>query len=335
MPKQCLSGKELSGCGASQGFLRRESGELYLRGNSSQGYYVSRIYDSGARGTQWNRLMLDIGRNAAIQSYVWVFDRREEGERADGKKTVKEQYDYVKECAQYRSDYREMLLYGKERGCGRFARLAVRIYPGGGGGHIVFRGFSLSFPKESFTGYLPELYRENGQLERFLAVQQSIYLALEAYIDGLGEKLDHVNCGREQVKRLARWMGWGELAEQADEKTLRRLLGTGISLQNRKGTCSYYTELTEILTGEKAFLVEEPEICRATVLVRRKPEAGKEKLLDWLRGNVPMGMDVRFMVLDKTDRLDGLFFLDVTAALSPYESELIPGGVGIDGIVLL
>lgn len=335
MPEQCLSGRDMSGCGDSQGFSRKAGGELCLKGGGEQGYFVSRIYDSGVKGMQWNRLILDIGRNAAVQAHVWLFDRREEGEAADGGRTVEERYDCLKERAQYHSDYREMLLYGKEKGCGRFARLAVRVYPGGGTGDMLFKGFSLSFPKESFTRYLPELYRGNGQLERFLAVQQSIYLALEADVDGLGEKLDYVNCGREQVKRLAGWMGWGELAGQADEETLRRLLETGISLLSRKGTCGYYTRLTEILTGEKAFIVEEPELCRATVLVRRKPGAGKEKLLDWLRRNVPMGLDIRFTVLDKTDRLDGLFFLDVTASLSPYESELTPGGVGIDGIVLL
>lgn len=335
MPEQCLSGKELSDCGASQGFSTGKNGELCLKAGGEQGYFVSRIYDSGARGMQWNRLLLDIGRNTAIQAHVWMFDSRREGERADGAGTVKEQYDYLKERAQYHSDYREMLLYGKEKGCGRFARLAVRVYPGGGGGDMLFQGFSLSFPKESFTGYLPELYRGNGQLERFLAVQQSIYLELEADIDGLGEELDPVNCSKGQLRRLARWMGWGELAAQAEEETLRRLLGTGTSLISRKGTCGYYTRLTEILTGEKAFLVEEIELCRATVLVRRRPGAGKEKLLDWLRRNVPMGLDVRFMVLDRTARLDGLFFLDETAVLSPYESELTPGGVRIDGIVLL
>lgn len=328
MPEQCLSGKYLWNCGASQGLSQRESGELYLRGSDAQGYFVSRIYDSGVKGMQWNRLILDIGKNAAIQAYVWMFEEREEGERADRRKTVKEQYDYLRERAQYHSDYREMLLYGKERGCGRFARLAVRMYPGGGSGDMLFRSFSLSFPKESFTKYLPELYRENGQLERFLAVQQSIYLGLEADIDTLGEKLDYVSCSKRQAERLARWMGWGELVAQVDEETLRRLLETGISLISRKGTCDYYTRLTEILTGEKAFIVEEPELCRATVLVRRKPGNGKEKRLNWLRRNVPMGMDIRFLVLDKTDRLDGLFFLDVTAALSQYESELTPGEWG-------
>lgn len=335
MPKQCLSGKYLQDCGASEGFFLGESGELYLKESGTQGYFVSRIYDSGVKGMQWNRLILDIGRNAAIQACVWVFDGREEGEQADRKETVRERYAYLKEHAQYHSDYREMLLYGKERGCGRFARLAVRIYPGGGGGSTLFRSFSMSFPKESFTGYLPEIYRGNGQLERFLAVQQSIYLELEEDIDTLGEKLDPVNCSKRQAERLARWLGWGELAVQTEEETLRRLLETGLSLNSRKGTCGYYTRLTEILTGEKAFIVEEPELCRATVLVRRKPEAGKEKRLDWLRRNVPVGLDVRFMVLDRTDRLDGLFFLDVNAALSQYESELTPGGVLIDGIVLL
>ena len=334
MPGQCLSGKHLESCGASEGFFRGESGELYLKGRGTHGYYVSRIYDSGDKGMQWNRLMLDIGRNAAIQAYVWMFEKRETGERAERKETVKEQYDYVKEHAQYHSDYREMLLYGKERGRGRFVRLAVRIYPGGGSGDTLFRSFSMSFPKDSFTRYLPEIYRGNGQLERFLAVQQSIYLGLEEDIDTLGEKLDYVNCSKRQAERLARWMGWGDLAAQTDEETLRQLLGTGISLISRKGTCDYYTRLTEILTGEKAFIVEEPELCRATVLVRRKPEGGKEKRLDWLRRNVPIGIDVRFMVLDRTDRLDGLFFLDVNAVLSQYESELTPGGVLIDGIVL-
>lgn len=335
MLQQCLSGKFLKGCGSAEGFLPGACGELYLKGSDAQGYFVSRIYDSGAKGMQWNRLILDIGRNAAIQVHVWMFDEREEGERADSRKNVKEQYEYLKEHAQYHSDYREMLLYGKERGRGRFARLAVRMYPGGGSGDMQFRSFSMSFPKECFTMYLPELYRENEQLERFLAVQQSIYLELEAGIDTLGEKLDYVNCSKRQAERLADWMGWGELAAQTDEGTLRRLLGTGISLISRKGTCDYYTRLTEILTGEKAFIVEEPEFCRATVLVRRKPEGGKEKRLDWLRRNVPIGLDVRFMVLDRTDRLNGLFFLDVNAVLSQYESELTPGGVLIDGIVLL
>ncbi|MCM1192396.1 MAG: hypothetical protein NC123_10755 [Butyrivibrio sp.] len=335
MRGKCLSGKYLKNCGSCQGFSGESGGELYLKGNGAQGYFVSRIYDSGVKGMQWNRLILDIGRNAAIQIYVWLFDRREEGERADRMNTAAEQYEYVKRYAQYYSEYRQMLLYGQEKGRGRFARLAVRIYSRSGSGKISIKSFALSFPKDSFTGYLSELYRNNVQLERFLAVQQSIYLELEEDIDTLGEKLDYVNCSESQAKKLAGWMGWGEPASRADAETLRRLLATGVSLLSRKGTCDYYIQLTEILTGEKAFMVEEPEHCRAMVLVRREPKGKKKEELDWLRRNVPIGMDIRFLVLDKTDRLDGLFFLDETAMLSQYESELTSGGVRVGGIVLL
>lgn len=335
MGSQCLSGKYLHRCGAYEGLLCGRDGELYLKGREGQGYFVSRIYDSGERGTQWDRLVLDIDKNTAIESFVWLFDEREEGEQLDRKGTVKERYEMISFRAQYRSNYREMLLYGKEKGRGRHARLALGIYPGGWSGNRIFRGYSLSFPKESFTRYLPEIYRENRDLERFLAVQQSIYLELEKEIDTLGEKLDPVNCNKKQAEMLAGWMGWGELVPLLDEETLRQLLGTGLSLISRKGTCAYYTRLTEILTGERAFCVEETENCRATILVSENPGNGKEKRLDWMRRNVPLGMDVRFVVLGRTDRLDGLFFLDVNAALSIYESELVPGGVNIDGLVLL
>ena len=335
MRSQCLSGKYLHQCGAYEGLLCGKEGELYLKGREGQGYFVSRIYDSGEKGTQWDRLVLDIEKNAAIESFVWVFDEREEGERVDRKGTVKEQYEVISVRAQYRSNYREMLLYGRENGCGRYARLALVIYPGGWSGNRIFRGYSLSFPKESFTGYLPEIYRGNEELERFLAVQQSIYLELEKEIDTLGEKLDPANCGKRQAEMLAGWMGWGELVPLLDEETLRMLLETGFSFIARKGTCAYYIRLTEILTGEHVFFVEESENRRATVLVEKRPGSGKEKRLDWMRRNIPIGMDVRFVILDRTDRLDGLFFLDKNAVLAEYESELTPGGVKIDGLVLL
>lgn len=222
MPGQCLSGKYLYQCGACRGFLRGEGGELRLKGHDAAGYFVSRIYDSGGRGTRWNRLVLDVGRNAVLQVHVWLFDEREAGERVDARESVKEQYEYLSACAQYHSDYREMLLYGNKKGCGRYARLALEVYPGDGGGDAVFSGFALSFPRESFTAYLPELYRDNGQLERFLAVQQSIYLEVETAVDTLGEQLDPVNCGRAQAVRLAKWMGWGSLRTR---RTRRRCTG--------------------------------------------------------------------------------------------------------------
>lgn len=335
MAAQCLSGRKLRDCGIFEGFSEERNGGLRLAGDGRAGYFVSCTYDSGESEMQWNRLILTIGRGTAVRAHVWLFDKREEGELPQGQTSAEQQYAYVEKRAQYHSDYRRMLLYGKAQGCGRFAKLAVAVFPQDERGDRIFRGYDLSFPKESFTRYLPAIYRENLSLERFLAVQESIYLDRERRMDSLAEAMDYENCDRRQAERLARWMGWGSLASQVEEGTLRELLRTGTSLIGRKGTGGYYRELTEILTGKRAFIVEEPEKCAATVLVLEKPAAGREKGLDWLRQNVPIGMDVRFVVLDKTDRLDDRFFLDHTAMLSAYEAELLREGVEVESVRLL
>lgn len=340
MSGQCLSGRKLRDCGAYEGFSEEDGGALYLAKNSREGYFVSCIYDSGENAMEWNRLLLNIDGDLVIRAHVWLFDRREEGELPDGhvsdrQSSIRQQYDYVKESAQYHSDYRDILLYGKPQGRGRFARLAVAVFSQDGGTDRRFQGYALSYPKESFTRYLPEIYRENPRLERFLAVQQSLYLHLEWVIDSLAEAMDHANCSRKQAERLARWVGWGDLVSQVDDATLRALLDTGVSLIGRKGTCGYYRELVKILTGKSAIIVEEPEKCAATVLISEKPEANWEKRLKWLRQNVPIGMNVRFLVLEKTDRLNEMFFLDHTAMVSEYGSELTAGGIDVGKIRLL
>lgn len=329
MSIQCLSNKYLRRCGTETGFIREKDEELCLERDSAFGIFVSRIYDSGERGTEWNRLELNISSNVVLEVCVWIDDDMQEEYISRG---TEELYTYVAGNAQYVSNYREMLLYGK--GGGRYARLAVKIYPKDTAEKQVFKGYRLTFPKESFTCYLPTIYQNNEQLERFLAVQESIYLGLERDIESFAVNMDYELCDRH-LKKLAKWMGWGDLAEMVDADILRKLLKTGISLISRKGTCSYYTELTEILIGKKAVIIEEPELRRATLLIRERPENGWEAKLEWVRKNVPIGIQMEIVVLHKTDRVDGQCFLDETACLTETESELIEGGIDIDSIELL
>lgn len=332
MSRKILASRNLKDCGVyDEGFSEENGGALKLKEGSREGYFVSCIYDSGENAMEWNRLLLNIDMELVIRAHVWLFDRREEGER--GKLPVRELYEHVEKSAQYHSDYRDVLLYGKAKG--RFARFAVAVFSQDGGTDGRFQGYVLSFPKESFTRYLPGIYRENLGLERFLAVQQSLYLNLEWVIDSLAEAMDYANCSKTQAERLAKWVGWGDLALQVDDATLRALLDTGISLISRKGTCGYYRELVKILTGKSAIIVEEPEKCAATVLVSEKPKGDWQKKLMWLQQNVPIGMNIRFLVLDKTDRLNEMFFLDKTAMLSKYESKLTADGVDMENVRLL
>ena len=318
MSTHCLSDRCLQRCGIRHGF-QSIGGYLNMEKGCNSAIYVSRIYDSGREGTEWDRLLLDIGRDAVLELYVWLFDRID----ADGEELLRQDVEYwfrmKRPDAQYSSNYRSMLLYGN--GCGRYARLAVKVLQSSGT-NVLFRGYDLSFPKESFTEYLPGIYRDAPQLERFLAVQQNLYLGLEKAVDDLAERLDPELCMKNQAVRLARWLGWGELARQVDEDILRELLRRGVSLAGKKGTCEYYIEMTRILTGEDALIMEEPEKNRAVVLIRNQPEDGRERYLDWLRKNTPIGMDIDFVILHRTAVLDSQYFLDMTSCLAEYDSAL-------------
>lgn len=331
MSIHCLSDRCLLRCG-SQYVFQDAGGGLIPEEKKETAVFVSRIYDSGREGTEWNHIRLDVARTAVLELYVWLFDRIDEEEEAFLRTNVAEWFERRKNSAQYYSDYRNMLLYGK--GCGRYARIAVKILQGSEK-NAMFRGYDLSFPKESFTEYLPGIYRDNPQLDRFLAVHQNIYLGLEEDIESWAKKLDYELCTKNQAVRLARWLGWGELSRQVEEDVLRELLRRGISLANRKGTCAYYTELTKILTGEDAAVIEEPDKCRAVVLIWNRPKQGREKCLEWLKRNVPIGIDIDFVILGKTDRLNEKFFLDKTSYLSEYESVLAAEGCPVDGLQLL
>lgn len=334
---QCLSGRYLSKCGVQTGFEIGKSGNLILSNKSKVGVFVSPIYDSGRADTEWNRLVLEIGRNALIQVYVFLFDEKAKREMSDMAEDFGKLVDYVKNRAQYVSHYREQLLYGQPAGCGRFARFVLEVYAPESqkGARPAFDGYAMSFPKESFTRYLPSIYQGKLQLERYLAVQQSLYLELEKEIDTIATQLDYELCRKDQIKHLAHWMGWGSLAESADQDTMRKLLGTGLSLISRKGSKTYYEELAEILTGCRAILLENIEKSECTLLFLESPQEERKKYLDWIRDNVPIGVKMKIVILDKTSRLDGQFFLDKTAYISDYEWELSENGVDVDRIQLL
>ncbi len=342
MIKKCLSAKELRTCGRQSGFQTGKKGELILNDRQYVGIFISCMYDSGVPGTEWNRLVLDVSPNAILQAYIYLFDDAEEGKKIEEKETVGEQFDYLEKHAQYASNYRETILYGQERGRGRFAKIGLKFLAEAGTGRISyasnrkvqFFAYELSFPKESFTRYLPSIYRGNLALERFLAVHQSLYLDLERQIDDLAVSLDFDTDTKEESGILADWMGWGTLARMGEEEILRSLLRTGTSLISQKGSCGYYVEMLRLLTGCEPVVIEEPEKKKCTLLIQ-DPAEDKEKYLKWLQKNTPIGIKIEILILRKTECLDKKYFLDFTSMLSEEESALLDGGTEIGKLRLL
>lgn len=336
--KKCLSSKQMGRCGIFEGFEENDNGLLILQGNQEKGCFISRIYDSGERQTRWNRMILDIGDNALIRVYVWLFDNRSEGEKVEKLTNMERQLSYIKSRAQFVSNYREMLLYGKDEDAGRFAMFAVEVIPKNEHKEpkmVSFTGYEMSFPKESFAAYLPSIYQNNPKLDRFLAVFQNIYLQLERDIDNIANELDYDYCSDNRLIKLAGWMGWGEIAGHTDKAALRTLLREGIYLNSRKGTCEYYKRIVKILLGQESVMIEDKENGKAALLIEGKPNHNWNKYNNWLKRNVPIGRDVSFVFLENTFRINDRFFLDRNACLSLYETELGEDGTDIDTIRLL
>lgn len=332
--KQCLSSVRLLESGAAVGLMQREDGRLTLPEGAQRGFFVSRTYDSGEKDTEWNRLLLDLEYGAVFWAYVYLFNGEEEKEALD-RMDAAGQSAYLKACAQCRTQYRDSLICGEETRRGRYAKLCVELFAAKEKRTVCFSGFSISFPREDFTAYLPAVYQNNEALSRYMAVLQSVYLDMEEKIEGIAQGLDYESCTREQEKRLASWIGWEDAAQTVDEHTLRRLLRRGVYLACRKGTKAYYEELAEILTRKESFLVEEKgkRVCR--LYIKGIPEAGRADYLELLKRRAPLDVRMEILILKRTDRLDGKYFLDSTAALCEKEWELSGQGIDPEEFMLL
>lgn len=331
--KSCFSSKNLRRCGRSQGFGDME-GILVFPGGEKPAFYVSRTYDSGEKGTEWNRVVLKLEDSAVFRQYIYLSDDPEEMIRLGELDSAEEQFCYIRDHAQYGSDYRDMLLYGEQNGAGRYARLGLEIHSLQYRERALFWGYEISFPKESFTRYLPEIFRGDVGLERFLAVQQNLYLSLEGEIKGIAGMLDPDLCDSGELRHLAEWMGWGGLTGLVDEETLRRLLHTGTELLSRKGTRFYYEKLGHILTGCETSVAEDPKAGSFILYIKGEVSEEGQRALEFIRQNAPIGIRMEIVVIHNTGRLDNSCFLDYTVLLAKQEQALVRGGIDIEGIRL-
>lgn len=332
--KHCLSSKKLWECGTQQGFRQKDSGELLLQETEKQGVFVSGCYDSGTKDGEWNRLLLSVSAGAVFAAYVYLFNGEDEKQKISDM-SIMEKYEYLKRHAQCTSQYRDSLLYGNRMQKGRYAQLCVEMFQPMGKAEAVLEGFALSFPREDFTRYLPAIYRNNELISRYMAVLQSVYLELEQKIDRIAWELDYAYCKKENLIRLAGLMGYGDIAETADEEMLRKLLEKGVFLSCRKGTKPYFETLACILSGKAAVLVEEKEKKRCRLLIKGEPGKDREACLEKLKSRAPLGVELTIEVLRRTDRLNDSFFLDHTAALSGKEWELLEQGTWLEDLTML
>lgn len=322
--------------------------------------FWSRILDSVSDGNRWHRLTCNVPRakDAIVRISLYTSDELvfEEGDKSlDIKKMLRsEQLTLSRKKEICRPFLRkqlplapDILLHGLT---GRYLWFLLEVYPQGTE-QIEIGDFMVSFPAESWTADLPELYRRDmgndSFLDRFLAIYQSIY------DDISGQIKEFINClapgatGKDMLYLLADWMDVDEPYIWT-EKQLRYLLAHIKEFSETRGTAKGIEMFVELYTGEIPFVIEcqdweafrdsydglfarlyKDEPYSVTVLIREEcipTYKDHRALLRMLEQVGPVQMEIRLVVLKPYIFADGYSYLGVNSVLGQYEGAALDSG---------
>ena len=155
---------------------------------------VSRVFDSGQSDMEWHQWLCNLENegNVAFSVYIYtanslmrVIDGKEESIETvlfDSKMDWMRKKEILEPYLQKRSDRLEDILLHDVSG--RYLWFAMEIYEQPGQ-HLAIEKIKISFPRQSWISYLPEIYQSSDKdmfYERFLAVFQTLYEELNDQI---------------------------------------------------------------------------------------------------------------------------------------------------------
>lgn len=323
--------------------------------------FFSRVLDSAREGTIWNRMTSHINENghAAIQISFYTSDElvfEEQGQLVNmndflrsGELSVSEKKERLRPFLREKLSYgRDLLLHGLE---GRYLWFLLEIYPQTED-VIELGDFMVSFPVQSWTTYLPEIYQKemgnNSFLDRYLSIFQSLYDDMGSQIRSIVSCLDPRTAGYEYLGWMAEWLDVEE-PHMWNERQLRFLLEHAMEFQEFRGTRRGIELFVELYTGEKPFVVEwqdwecymevkgQGRMLRQlyaedpgtfTVLVREecvpsyKEHQTLRRMLEQIK---PIQMDVQLVLLKPYIFIDGYSYLGVNSVLGQYDGAVLGG----------
>lgn len=227
--------------------------------------FLSRVLDSREKDTQWHRLTFRATGGEGDPYRVTVFAANQlllpgggdipslvADEGLSFEEKLARMGDFVKKQA---SGFSDMLLFEVE---GRYLWLAVELFAQGSPPPKL-GNFQVFFPKQSWMGYLPEVYQASDKdrfLERYLAVFQVLYESMDEKIRGIPGMLDVERTEEENLIRLAEWLDitgshiW-------NGAQLRLLLKQAVRLYRMRGTREGIRAMIRLYTGGEAYIVEQ------------------------------------------------------------------------------
>lgn len=235
---------------------------------SQGGVFFSRILDSRDKETVWHRLVVQ-GKSLGDASIRFTFYAGEErtiwrdGREEDVEDLLREQSLTWGQKEEILRPYwvktilnpKDILLHEAQ---GRYLWFCIELFGQGEESPMVSH-MKIYLPKQSWLGYLPEVYqvdpRSKSFVERYLNMFQSLYSDLEEQIDGIARYFDPEVVEGEFLQWLAEWLDVDDVYIWTEEQ-LRYLLQNGMRLYKMRGTRWAVSAMVALYLGEEPYIVE-------------------------------------------------------------------------------
>lgn len=335
-------------------------------GTGTQAVFISRVFDGREAGCVWHRLKLEGLENTSVPMHLYFYasdslvmgqgeNLKEVGEiirLPDSEMEADQKLKWFEPYLKMEADSWESLLLHQVQG--RYMWFAATAYCPVGE-TAGFSNVCVYFPRQTWMRFLPEIYQgsdENGFLERYLSIFQTLYDDLDERIRDIPSYLDTCSTDGETLRWLAGWLGLENLSPW-NEDQLRYLICHAGKLYRKRGTRDGICEFIKLYTGEEPFIAEQHFIEKYsdneplyallrnlygndpwvfTVLIRASClPTGKEfsDLVRIIEEVKPAWMDFKIITLRPYILLDSYTYLGVNSVLGQY----LP--VELDGFSML
>ena len=320
------------------------------------GSFMTRIFDSGEYDSSWHRLVIGASgcEKEDLKVTVYAAEKNEVSFGGDtmtlyelfedDRLTLSQKTDaFACFTAKRVSGASDILLHEVR---GRYLWVLIEQYSSGGS-PAGLSDIMIYLPAVSWIDYLPQIYRSSDGdthfLERYLAVFQTVYEELDAEIAGMSRRFDPESTDDELLEWLALWLDISDTDIWSGEK-LRRLLLNAVRLYRIRGTRQGLSELIELYTGEKPFIIEGFELMNDTAQLPPGVDASRLKSADPYtvtvlvkRGHdldvirkiamqmLPVTLELEIVELDPFIFLGEHSYLGVNSALGVYRPAALDG----------
>ena len=320
------------------------------------GRYLTRIFDSGDYGTTWHRLLIHTNPAESENLKITVYASDKNKLKFEDKtQTLYDLFDNGSYDLQDKLDAYKPFIVKQASGVsdlllhevsGRYVWILIEQY-NSGSALVEITDIRLFLPAVSWMEYLPQIYRSSDRdthfLERYLGIFQTFYEELDTEIAEMSHRFDPESTELDFLKWLAGWLNITD-TEIWTEEQLRRLLMKAVRLYRMRGTAAALSEIIELYTDEKPFIIEGFNIKEIaskipngkkllemyggnpyTVTVLVKPGHDMEIIRRIATEMLPITAELNLVELDPYIFLDNFAYVGVNSSLGFYQPATLDG----------